>query len=209
MAAEDAARIGAIALGVLRRIGERELEAALEGAALFPETVTVAILSQRALQAVGEPADALLIEFTALVSGLTVSAAQARAYAEAALVEALPDGTVLLPGSAEAELSANHRFEAGTVFLELTAHGLVAELFDPAAVRSDLTGATPAAAAAALRERFALAHEPEVTVRPNWIPWRWLPRRASSITIRLAPPPEDAVSQDDADSAGAEEGTTR
>ena len=59
-----------------------------------------------------------------------------------------------------------------------------------------LTGATTASASALLSNAIELEAPPEIKLLPEFIPWRWLPRRADRISIRLAGPasllpPED------------------
>ena len=210
VAAEDIDRLRALAPTVLTRVGARELERTVESGTIFPETVTVAILGQEPLARVGEPADTLLVEFTAVVSALVAPDEQAHAYGEALLVSELPDGVALLPGATAVELGAGRRFEAGELRVELTVTGLVAELFDPAEWRDDLRGTRPAAAAELLRQRLDLAQEPEITIHPDWLPWRrlppelpgwwrWLrlPGEAGRIAIVFAGPPEAEESGDE------------
>ena len=193
VAAEDIDRLVALAPEVLARVGGRELERTVESGTVFVESVTVAIVSQEPLGEVGEPAETLLMEFTAIVSGVVVRDEQRSAFGEALLLSELPEGMALLPATTEVELDAVRNFSGGELRLELRATGLTASLFDPSGLRDELTGARPAAAAALLRERLDLAFEPEVTVQPDWLPWRWLPRRGSRISITFAgPPPPDA-----------------
>ena len=199
IAAEDADRLRSMALDVLSRAGGRELERTVEAGAAFRETVTVAILGEEAFARIGEPAATLVMEFTAIVSGLVLLDDEARAFGEALLVVALDDGVALLPGTTTVELAPEHTFEGGALSLRLVATGLVAELFDPADMRDELTGARPADAARVVQRRLGLAIAPQVTVYPDWLPWLWLPRRGSRISITLAGPPES----EDVESAGS------
>ena len=199
IAAEDADRLRSMALDVLSRAGGRELERTVEAGAAFRETVTVAILGEEAFARIGEPAATLVMEFTAIVSGLVLLDDEARAFGEALLVAALDDGVALLPGTTTVELAPEHTFEGGALSLRLVATGLVAELFDPADMRDELTGARPADAARVVQRRLGLAIAPQVTVYPDWLPWLWLPRRGSRISITLAGPPES----EDVESAGS------
>ena len=161
VAAEDVDRLVALAPAVLARVGGRELERTVESGTAFAESVTVAILSQQALGDVGEPAETLLMEVTAIVSGIVVPDEQRRAFGEALLLSELPDGVALLPGTTEVELGALRTFGAGELRLELRATGLTALLFDTSDLRDDLTGARPgrrrraAAGAAGPRVRTA------------------------------------------------------
>ncbi len=188
VAVEDGDRLRAIATEVLARVGAGELERTVEAGTMFPETVTVAVFSREPLTQVGEPADMLLMEVTAVVSALVAPDEQVQAYGEALLIFELPDGVALLPGATTAELVRQPRLDNAELLVELTVTGLVAELFDPSTVREDLTGARPAAAAAALQQRLGLAVEPQITIEPRWLPWRWLPRRGDRISIRFAGP---------------------
>ena len=199
IAAEDADRLRSMALDVLSRAGGRELARTVEAGAAFPETVTVAILGEESFARIGEPAATLVMEFTAIVSGLVLLDEQARAFGEALLVAALDDGVALLPGTTTVELAPERTFAGGALSLRLVATGLVARLFDPADMRDELTGARPADAARVVQRRLGLAIAPQVTVYPDWLPWLWLPRRGSRISITLAGPP----ASEDIESAGS------
>ena len=189
VAADDADRLRALAAEVLARVGAGELERAVEYGIVFPETVTVAILSRDPLAHAGEPAETLLMDVSAIVSVLVATHEQTLAYGEALLVAELPEGVALLPGATTAELGEEPRLQDGDLLVELSVRGHVAELFDPSTVREDVVGVRPAAAAAALQRRLGLAVEPQITIEPEWLPWRWLPRRGDRISIRFAGPP--------------------
>jgi hypothetical protein len=182
--AEDVVRVGRIAEEVLRRAGERELLRIIEGGTVFIETVSVVILSQEPLVQVGEPADAFLMEYTAIVSALVLTADEARRAGEQLLVASLPDGMALLPGTTEATAVASS-YDGSRLIADLTATGLATPLIDPASLRGELTGVSPSTAAARLREQLALDEEPLIRVYPSWLPdWR-MPQREGRISIAL------------------------
>lgn len=187
VAEEDVARVADLADAVLRRIGERELfDAVIEGT-VFPQTISVSIFSQDSLANPGEPAETFLVDFTAIVSALVVTDAQAIEYGEALIASELEADRVLLPGSTSAELDGA-RVEGGTVTVELTATGLVADRIDTAVARDAIAGASPADASVRLQEMLALEAPPQISISPGFIPWRWLPRSGDRISISFAGP---------------------
>ena len=188
VAQEDFDRVRLIADDVLARVGRRELEAVVGEGTFFPQTISVAVFSESALQHLGDPADAFLMEYTAIVTALVLRDDEARRFAEHLLIDALPDGVALLPDTAEAATGGEVEFGAGRLTVDLVATGLVAELFDPSTLRGEVTGVRPETAAARIQQLLSLEEPPVVTLRPEWIPWRWTPRRGSRILIRLAGP---------------------
>ena len=219
---EDVVRVGAIAEEVLRRAGERELLRTIEDATVFVETISVAILSQDPLVQVGEPADAFLMEYVAIVSVLVLTDDEARRAGEQLLVGALPDGMALLPGTTEASAGGDVSYDGSRLVADLTANGLATPLIDPALLRSELTGVSPSTAAAWLREQLALDEEPLIRVHPSWLPGWQMPWRAGRISIafvsaealaaEIAGEPDAAEQPDDAEQQlgeGAAEGRRR
>ena len=184
VAAADVVRVGAIAEEVLRRAGARELLRTVEDATVFVETVSVAILSQAPLVQVGEPADAFLMEYVAIVSALVLTDTEARRAGEQLLVGVLPEATLLVPGTIEASAGGDVSYDGNRLVADLTATGLATPwIIDPALLRGELTGVSPATAAAWLREQLALEQEPLIGVHPSWLPdWR-MPQRAGRISI--------------------------
>ena len=222
VAPEDVVRVGAIAEEVLRRAGERELLRSIQDAAVFVETVSVAILSQDPLVEVGEPADAFLMEYVAIVSTLVLTDDEARRAGEQLLVAALPDGMALLPGTTEASAGGDVSYDGSRLVADLTATGLATPLIAPASLRGVLTGVSPSTAATRLREQLALEEEPLIRVHPSWLPdWR-MPQREGRISIALvsaealaaeiagepdaAEQPDDAEEQLDEGAAGDDGG---
>lgn len=191
----DVAQVTALSDEVLRRIGERELFATVTEGTVFPQTISVSIFSQEPLANPGDPADTFLVDYTAIVSAVVVTDAQAIATGEALLLAQLDATHALLPGSTTASID-EARVEGGTVTALLTATGLVAELIDTQIVREAISGDSPADARAEIQTLLALEGTPQIDLRPDFIPWRWLPRNADRITITYAGPasllpPED------------------
>jgi hypothetical protein len=202
----DVVRVALIADQVLRRIGERELFDSVADGTVFPQTISVSIFSQEPLANPGDPAETFLVDYTAIVSALVVTEAEAARTAEALLVQELGDGQALLPNSSSATLGAA-RIEGGTVTVLLTASGLVAELIDTQVVREAISGDSPGTARDKIQELLALDSPPEIDLRPGIIPWRWLPRNADRISISYAGPASlldnDDAAEDDEDSGAA------
>ena len=210
--AEDAVRVGEIAESVLRRAGARALLRLVEDGTVFPETVSVAILSQEALVQPGEPAEAFLMEYTAIVSALVLNDEAARHAGEQILVGALPEGSALLPGTAEVT-AEDPSYDGSRLVVTLYAVGLSAPLFDPASLSGTLTGVAPAEAALRLRERLSLDTDPLIRVHPGWLPAWWMPRRQDRISVVFVSQEELAaqiagVALDDAEGDAAGEDDT-
>ena len=207
----DVERVAAVADEILRRIGERELFEAVVDGTVFPQTISVSIFSQEALANPGDPAETFLVDYTAVVTALVVTEAQALQTAEALLARDLGEGQVLLPVSAAATLD-DARIEGGTVTVLLTATGLVADVFDAALVSDAISGDSPDTARLELVEMLGLEDPPRITLSPGFIPWRWLPRNASRITITMTSPASlleaEAEDADDTDEDGAQVLTT-
>ena len=183
----DVVRVALISDEVLRRIGERELFDAVTDGTVFPQTISVSIFSQISMANPGDPAEIFLVDYTAIVSALVVTEAQAARTAEVLLLADLGEGRALLPNSATATLT-DVRVEGGTVTVRLIATGLVADLVDTQLVSEAISGDSPETARQEIQEMLALERAPEIDLRPGFIPWRWLPRNASRITITFAGP---------------------
>ena len=195
VALEDVERLRAQASEVLLRVGARELEASVEDAKVLTETAIVTILGEEPFQNLGEAVDTFLMEFSAVVSGLTIRRADAEQFGEALLRRALPEGLALLPGTTTVEFSDDRSYAAGEVTLTLTATGLVFDLFERSLIQDGLTGARPDSAASALQERLGLEETPRVSLLPDWLPWIWLPQRGGQISITFEGPSVDEAEE--------------
>jgi hypothetical protein len=66
-------------------------------------------------------------------------------------------------------------------------------------VSEALSGMSPAEATIQLEQMLAIEGPPTITLRPRFIPWRWLPRKAGRISVTFAGPEsliEDEESED-------------
>ena len=61
-------------------------------------------------------------------------------------------------------------------------------MIDPTALEGSLTGATTTRAAEMISNAVPLEAPPEIRLLPDFIPWRWLPRRSDRISIILEGP---------------------
>lgn len=189
VASEDVDRIRAIRDEVLLRVGQREMADEIgETATYFPETLTSAVFSELPLANPGDPGDVFLMEYTAVISALVLDASTAAEFGALLLQASLPPGQALLPGSTDVFVAADTRRSGGQLVIELTAVGRAAPIIDPTDLEGELTGATTASASAMISSAIALEAPPEIRLLPEFIPWRWLPRRADRISIRLAGP---------------------
>lgn len=181
----DVDRVNSIAPGVLERLALTALREEVTGGRLIEGSVTASIFRATPLQQLEEPADAFLMEYVVVASGLWIPDGEAAAYGAMLIREALDDDRVLLASTTTVTFTESD--EAGGP-VQLTITGLVAA----AEVLDDLPGAiagkSPDAAIAIIEERLAPAETPRITITPDLFPWLWLPRRASSIEIRLEGP---------------------
>ena len=208
VASEDVDRVSALSLEVLERIGIRQMEARVEGGRLFPQTVEVSIASQTPLQQLDEPAGAFLMEYTAVVTALAVTEGAARAYADALIASRLDADRTLLPGASTVRFGEQSEVAAGAWTIELVASGLVAPRLDSEELRGQLTGVRPEVAAERVQVALGLEQPPVIVIQPEWLPWRWMPRRDGRITIvmeapTIAGPPTEASPQDAPTTSGA------
>jgi hypothetical protein len=210
IAGEDIDLVRDIAAEVLVQAGRRELAASIEGGFVFPSTVSAAIFSELPLGAVGDPADAFLMEYTAVVTALYLPEADAVRLGEALLAAGLEPGEALLPGTTQVDVVSEGAFDGGQLTVEVVATGLRTTALDPAALREELTGVSPDEASAWLQQELGLETPPTIHVHPDWLPALRMPWRAGRIEITLVGPgqeedADDEETPDDA-AAGATEG---
>ena len=207
IAQEDVDRVRDIAPQVLEVVGRRELLATFTTGILFAETASAAILRQEPLGVVGQPGDAFLMEYTAVVSALYLSEEAAIRFGQALLLQSIEEGHALLPGTTAVHARGDGVLQGGELTVELVVTGLVTSLFEASAVRGELTGVSPETAADWLQENLGLTVTPRINVSPDWLPaWR-MPLRASRITITLVGPGQSEPADEagpDVDSADAD-----
>lgn len=203
VALEDVERLRALAPDVLQRVGGRRLAADIESGTVFAETAIITILGEEPFANLDQPEETFLMEFTAVVSAISVPHEQAEAFGEELLRASLPDGMALLPGTTAVEFDDERTYRAGVVQVSLTATGLAFELYEAAAVQEGLKGARPAEAARLLQERLGLEELPRVTIEPEWLPWIWLPRRGNQIAITFDGPLADPEDSEDGGEAAS------
>ena len=211
VAIEDVDRVRAISNEVLLRVGQREMaDFVPAGSTYFPETLTSAIFSEQPLLDLGEPGQVFLMEYTAIISALVLDAETAVQFGALVLQSSLAPGEALLPGSTEVSVAAETMSSGGQLVIQLTAIGRVAPLIDPAALEGSLTGQTKATASAMISNAFPLEAPPEIRLLPEFIPWRWLPRRSDRISIVLEGPASllEPVEDEDAEGEATEEPST-
>ncbi len=189
---EDVDRLRDLARSVLARAGTRELIASVRETTVFPETVVSQILSEQPQSLLGDATEVFVMDYTALASGLALTDATASAFGRLLLVDGLPEGMALLPDTVETEIVPTTKMPDGTeassrtVIATLRATGRIYILPDLEPLRGQLTGVRPDVAANRLMVGLGLEELPQVTLGPEWIPWWWMPRRASQITIGFA-----------------------
>jgi len=208
---EDVDRIQMLARAMLRRIGEREVFDAVGEDTVFPQTLSISILSQEALSNWGEPTEVLEVDFTVIATALVITDEQAARYGAALIANELDSGFELLPASTETTIS-DARIDGGTLSVLLEATGLVAKLVDELAVSEVISGMSTSDAAVQLEQMLALEGLPTITLRPRFIPWRWLPRKADRISVSIDGPgslvEDDESEADDAMASSASASAT-
>jgi hypothetical protein len=140
---------------------------------------------------------------TVVVTALVITNEQAARCGAALIATKLPEGFELLSQSTTATVS-DPQIDGGTLAMMLEAIGPVAELFDETAVSEAVSGKSPADAAIELQQMLALEDKPAITLRPLFIPWRWLPHKADRISVTLAGPA--SLLEDKTDGETSEDG---
>ena len=194
----DVVRVVLIADEMLRRIGERELLEAVTDGTVFPQTISVQIFSQESLSNPGDPAEIYLVDYTAVVSALVVTEADAQLTGRALLTAQLPKSRELLLSGANVVLS-DARIEGGTMTVLVEATGLVADVVDTALVSAAVKGDSPGPARAEIQEMLGLETPPRIELNPGFIPWRWLPRNSGRISVTFAVPGTEAALEEAGD----------
>lgn len=201
----DVDRVRDIAGGVLDRIALATLQAFVEDedlGTLLSASVSAAIFSEQPLQQLEEPSDIFVVEYTITASGLVVTHAAARSYGELLIRDQLASGVALIPGSVEAQVvPAGDQGE-----VQVTANGRSATLQNIAVAANEITGMRPQAAKDLLQAELRLDEPPTIDIRPNFVPWLWLPRRAESIEVVIAGPPPPEGAEDGGEDAEGEDG---
>lgn len=190
----DVDRVREIAADILDRVARATLLGAVEAeglGTLLPESVTAAVFSEQPVQLLDEASDVLVVEYTLIAAGLVVTPEQASDYGERLIRRQLPDGLALIPGSVVATITPPAERGAR---MRIDASGRVASLAGVLQVANRLTGKSPDAARALLEEELDLEEPPQIEIHPNFIPWLWLPRRASNIEIIIAGPAAEEAS---------------
>ncbi|MGE3961338.1 MAG: baseplate J/gp47 family protein [Dehalococcoidia bacterium] len=200
VAQADVDRVRDIAGGILDQIAIGTLEQLVadeELGTLLPASVSAAIFSERPLQQLEQPSDIFVVEYTITASGLVVTSEDAARYGEQLIRGELGAGLALIPGSVTATVEAAG--ERGQVVVSAT--GRAATLANIAVAANQVTGMRPEAARNLLREELQLQEPPVIEISPNFVPWLWLPRRASSIEVIIGSP-ESASEDEDAEDGG-------
>lgn len=133
-----------------------------------PETVNTYVLAETYDRFAGEHADELGLQLQLLARGLAVDMDGARALAERSLRETAPSDKFLLEETIRAGQPRFTLFGDDFVTFSITASGEVMEPISAGAVRAVLTGAPLNRAEQLLKENFALAQPPKITLTPRW-----------------------------------------
>lgn len=162
------------------------IEAQLQpGEFLANDSVTLAdVVAESYGNSVGEVANIITLTLRIAATGLSMSEADARAVAQAALTEAVPANEILLPAESRFERDPDTRLDAqGRVHFTLTAQGLTRARIDVAAVRQQAVGQTIPAVYYQLTDTLPLAAPPQIVVAPAWyVEWY---NRLPWLTFRL------------------------
>lgn len=205
VAIEDVDRVREISDEVLLRVGQREMAASIpEGSTYFPETLTSAVFSEHPLQNPGDPGTAFLMEYTAIISALVLDVDTAVLFGSRVLQSSLGPDEALLPGSTEVTVAAETERQGGQLVVEMTVRGRVAPVIDPTALEGSLAGTTKSEASAMISNAIALEAPPEIRLLPDFIPWRWLPRRSERISI-IFEGPASLLEMDDTEEASGDD----
>lgn len=169
---EDKTRLQAQLFEELKKQAfDRLVERDQEGSFISPESIDYLALSPSFTPFVGEVSEDLFLSMSVQAVGFAVDQAEANKAALIRLQEAMPPGSRLIsdtirfiPGSVAAG-------EDGGVNFSVTAEGTVLRPVDTNGIRNVVLGMDPKEAAGVLRERFALAGTPQISLGPDWLPY--------------------------------------
>jgi len=186
---EDVDRARAIASDILERVAIGTLTQIVdeeERGTLIPASVSAAIFSEVPVQRLEEPSDIFIVEYAITASGMVVSEAQATAYGDLLIRSELPQGLTILPGSVVTTVTPLD--DDGRVRIDATAR--TAGLAEIEEVAARIPGMRLGPASELLERELGLGESPRIEIRPNFIPWLWLPRREANIDLIIAGPSE-------------------
>lgn len=191
----DVDRVHRLAEDVLTRVALRQLQEEYAGGLVISEGASVAMLAQQPLQQLDEASEVFSAEYVGRASVPVVLPDVAAAFAERFLAPRVPSGRALVPGAARFTFAAGAPGDAMREAIPVHVSSATVPRLDSTTLAGDIAGSNPADARALLRERLHLDADPEVTLGPVWLPWPWLPRRASQIEFVVAPaqPPKAAA----------------
>jgi len=187
VAEQDLEALRALAQRAAEQQGFARLAEERQGtAAVYFETLSVALADERFSARPGEPADLLLLEVDAEVTASAVLDSDVQAVAEHALAEELDQDSMLLPGSVTAYQGFFVSYRSDTLTFEAQARGAVAPRIDQGQLKDDLAGKSPDAARDLLEERIPMAAPPEIDISPGWA--RSISRYGWRIDLELREP---------------------
>ncbi|MFN8639058.1 MAG: hypothetical protein U0360_06290 [Dehalococcoidia bacterium] len=187
VAQADVDRVHRLAEDVLTRVALRQLQEEYDGGLVIAEGASVAMLAQQPFQQLDEASEVFSAEYVGRASVPVVLPDVAAAFAERYLAPQVPSGRTIVPGAARLAFAAGASGDAIRQAIPVRLSSATVPRIDGAALAGEVTGANPAEARTLLRQRLHLASDPEVTLGPVWLPWPWLPRRASQIEFVIVP----------------------
>jgi hypothetical protein len=177
----ELARTGAEQQGFARLAEEH-----LGSAAVYRETLLVSLKDERFSARAGEPADQVLLEVEAEVTGKAILDRDVQEAAEYALASKVDDDSMLLPGSVKAHQGFFVAYRGDTLTFEAQARGAVIPNIDVGDLKGDLAGESSGAAGALLEERVPMVAPPEIDMSPWWA--RGISRYSWRIDLELRQP---------------------
>ncbi len=185
----DVDRAQQSAQAVLRRVAERQIEAEHAGGLVVGESMSLAVIAAEPLYQLDEATEVFVADYVARASVIVVPPAAMHAFAERYLEAQAGSAREIVPGAVSARLLGAPSMDGGRIVAHVALTGASVARLDREVLAGLVAGESATAAQAALRQRLKLSSDPQVTIGPAWLPWPWLPRRASRIEFTVAPPP--------------------
>ncbi|MCC6236996.1 MAG: baseplate J/gp47 family protein [Dehalococcoidia bacterium] len=183
----DVDRAQQLAHGVLQKVAARQIASEHAGGLVVGESMSIAVIASEPLYQLDEATEVFVAEYVARASVLVVPPEAMHAFAERYLEAQAGSGREIVPGAVSAHLLGEPSMDGGRIAARVALQGASVARLDREGLAGLVAGENAADAQAALRQRLKLTSAPQVTIGPAWLPWPWLPSRASRIEFTLAP----------------------
>lgn len=185
----DVDRAQQMAQGVLRKVAARQIESEHAGGLVVGESMSLAVIASEPLYQLDEATEAFVADYVARASVLVVPPDAMRSFAERYLGAQVGSGREIVPGAVSARVLGEPSMDGGRIAAQVALQGASVPRLNREDLAALVAGETAGGAQQALRQRLKLSSDPHVAIGPAWLPWPWLPSRASRIEFSVAPVP--------------------